>query len=157
MLRSIPTEDRELDQQQAEMPWPPAIKPPSLRALPTPYQEASRPVARGQASQRIWQRMSAWLWVWLAVYVSLNVGDLASTYVGLHSGLHEGNPLMRTLLDQHGFGALIVYKVIVVVAVAVGLGALYRRHPRLAGVTLAVCNVLVGLAVVANLVQFAMI
>jgi hypothetical protein len=97
------------------------------------------------------------LWFWLAVYVVLNTGDLITTNIGLRSGLHEGNPLMRLLLSQHGFVSLIAYKVVVVAAVLIGLSVLSRRHPRMAGTTLAICNVLVGLAVVLNLVQFAMV
>lgn len=90
------------------------------------------------------------------LYVALNIGDLVSTWVGLHAGLREGNPLMSHLLFLHGFGALIAYKFIVVVAVGLGVGFLHRTYGRVALITLAVCNGLVGLAVLLNVVQTLM-
>ncbi|HEX6122302.1 MAG TPA: DUF5658 family protein [Ktedonobacterales bacterium] len=131
--------------------WPPAITPPVLRPLPRPQ---PRPPAH------LWVaavRRARALWLWVAVYVALNVADLVSTYIGLHSGLHEGNPLMGSLLREHGFGALIVYKVLVVVAVVAGIHVLRHRHARLAGITLTICNTLVGLAVLLNLLQYALL
>lgn len=170
MLRTAPTEERHASPQSMNVPWPPPIKPPAFRALPMSV-EAS-PAATRTASLQAptadrhptartgWAsvpRMPAALWFWFGVYIAVNIGDLISTDIGLHAGLHEGNPLMRTLLAQHGFAALIVYKLVVIVAVVFGLSLLTRRHPRLAAVTLTICNILVALAVVLNIVQFAMI
>jgi hypothetical protein len=151
MLRTAPSEDRKAEREPTHYSWPPAITPPVLRPLPEP---APRPLpyTPPAATRRSWS-----FWLWLSVYVALNLGDLISTYVGLHSGLHEGNPLMGSLLREHGFGALIVYKVLVIVAVVAGLQVLRHRHARLAGITLAICNVLVGLAVLLNLLQYALL
>jgi len=90
----------------------------------------------------------------LALFVLLNAGDLASTYLGLHSGMREGNPLMGALLTQYGFGALIVYKLSVIAAVAAGILFLRTFHRRVADVTIGICNVLVLLVVVVNLAQY---
>jgi hypothetical protein len=91
--------------------------------------------------------------LWLVVYTLLNVGDLASTYLGLQAGLHEANPLMSGLLAQSGFGALIAYKLVVIVAVVGGAVALYRMRPRAAYITVHICNILVFLAVFLNVAQ----
>jgi hypothetical protein len=150
MLRTASPHDREVTRQPIVVPWPPAIKPPTLRAVPMPRRQVRRRVSGFGALRAPWS-----LWFWLAAYVVFNTGDLVTTDIGLRSGLHEGNPLMRSLLSQHGFIALVAYKLVVVVAVVVGLSALHRRHPRMAAVTLAICNVLVGLAVLLNIVQYA--
>lgn len=94
--------------------------------------------------------------LWLVVYAFLNIGDLVSTHMGLGVGMNEGNPLMAGLLDRFGFAALIGYKGFVVVVVSVGVLLLAKLHPRIAGATVAVCNALVGLAVVINLTQFVL-
>ena len=90
----------------------------------------------------------------LGLFVLLNVGDLISTYVALGIGMREGNPLMSALLRQYGFASLIVYKLAVVVVVGGGVLLLRRFHPRLAHVTIWVCNILVFVAVFLNLLQF---
>jgi hypothetical protein len=100
------------------------------------------------------RRFSPALIAWLVVFVLLNVGDLVSTYLALAIGFHEGNPLMSVLLVRYGFSALIVYKLGVVLVVGLGVALLRRFHPRLALVTLIVCNVLVFAAVALNVVQF---
>ena len=151
MLRTAPTKDRDAEREPIRYSWPPAITPPALRPLPDP-----QPPRRAHP----WVaavRHAGSLWLWLAVYVAFNVGDLVSTYIGLHSGLHEGNPLMGSLLREHGFGALIVYKLLVVIAVVVGVQVLRHRHARLASITITICNTLVGLAVLLNLVQYALL
>ncbi len=94
--------------------------------------------------------------LWLLVYTLLNAGDLFSTYLGLQLGLREANPLMSGLLMQGGFGALIAYKLVVIFAVVGGAFALFRMHPRAAYLTVYACNILVFLAVVANVAQMAM-
>ncbi len=103
------------------------------------------------------RRSSPALTLWLALFVLLNIGDLVSTYLALGVGMREGNPLMSTLLQRYGFWALIVYKLGVIVVVSVGVVLLRRYHPRLAQVTLFVCNALVFAAVFLNLIQFNMI
>jgi hypothetical protein len=93
----------------------------------------------------------------LGLFVLLNVGDLVSTYVALGIGMREGNPLMSALLQHYGFASLIVYKVAVVAVVGGGVLLLRRFHPRLAHVTIWVCNVLVFAAVFLNILQFNMV
>ena len=133
----------------AVKPWPRAQPP---RAPERPV-AASLPL---QASAPVRTRAAAFslsLAIWLVVYLLLNVGDLVSTYLGLQAGLHEANPLMSGLLAQNGFGALIAYKLVVIVAVVGGAIALLRMHPRAAYLTVHVCNSLVFLAVFLNVAQ----
>jgi hypothetical protein len=92
----------------------------------------------------------------LGLFVLLNIGDLVSTYVALGIGMREGNPLMSSLLQHYGFASLIVYKVAVVVVVGGGVLLLQRFQPRLAHVTIWVCNALVFAAVFLNILQFKM-
>ncbi|MEO7003504.1 MAG: DUF5658 family protein [Ktedonobacterales bacterium] len=91
--------------------------------------------------------------LWELLYALLNVGDLTSTYIGLHVGLSEGNPLMHNLLGVTGFGGLIAYKMFVTVAVIAGLWQINRWHPRVAHVTIWLCNALTLAAVVLNIAQ----
>lgn len=97
---------------------------------------------------------SARLALWLTLFALLNVGDLVSTYAGLHSGMREGNPLMSTLLLSYGFGALIGYKIVVVCAVAVGIYILRGFSKGIASTTIWICNALVCAVVIVNLTQF---
>jgi uncharacterized protein DUF5658 len=90
----------------------------------------------------------------LALFALLNAGDLASTYLGLYNGMREGNPLMGALLTQYGFGALILYKLLVIAAVTGGIVFLHTFHRRVASVTVWVCNSLVLLVVVINVAQY---
>lgn len=95
-----------------------------------------------------------WLPELLALFAVLNIGDIVSTFVGLSGGMREGNPLMSTLLTHYGFGALIVYKALVIVAVAVGIYILRAFHTSIATITIGVCNALVLGVVVLNVVQY---
>jgi hypothetical protein len=90
----------------------------------------------------------------LALFAAVNTGDLISTWVDLHAGLREGNPFMSMLLTQHGFGALIMYKVLVVALVSVITLLLWPERPRLVSYTLLACNLLVCCAIAVNVVQF---
>jgi hypothetical protein len=90
----------------------------------------------------------------LGLFAALNVGDLISTWVDLQAGLREGNPFMSMLLAQHGFGALIFYKVLVISVVGLITAMLWGARPRLVGVTLLVCDLLVFAAVTVNILQF---
>lgn len=92
---------------------------------------------------------------WMALFAVLNAGDLISTYIGLHSGLREGNPLMDGLLMHYGFAALIVYKMLVVAAVGLGVVMLRRFHRGIASATIWICNALVLVVVLLNVLQFA--
>jgi hypothetical protein len=132
----------------AVKPWPRA----------QPPRGSERPVAvslplQASAPVRTRTALRPSLVLWLMVYLLLNVGDLVSTYLGLQAGLHEANPLMSGLLAQNGFGALIAYKLVVIVAVVGGAIALLRMHPRAAYLTVHVCNSLVFLAVFLNVAQ----
>jgi hypothetical protein len=90
----------------------------------------------------------------IALFAALNGGDLISTWIDLQAGLREGNPFMSLLLSEHGFGALIVYKLMVVALVGIITIVLWSVRPRLVGVTLGICNLLVFGAVAINVIQF---
>jgi hypothetical protein len=90
----------------------------------------------------------------LVVFALLNGCDLLTTYLDLQTGLREGNPLMQHLLTSSGFGGLIAYKALMVLVVSCGIAALSRGYPTLARVTLWLCNGLVLLVVLSNLVQY---
>jgi hypothetical protein len=94
--------------------------------------------------------------LWLGFFALLNLGDILSTWAGLHSGMREGNPLMSTLLTHYGFAALIGYKLLVVLAVTAGVLLLRSFQLLVARVTIVVCNLLVLLVVALNLVQYLM-
>lgn len=92
--------------------------------------------------------------VWFGVFGLLNGADILSTWVGLANGMREGNPLMSTLLNNYGFGALIGYKLAVVVAVGAGVLLLRSFSSHIARVTIRICAVLVALVVLTNVLQF---
>jgi hypothetical protein len=100
------------------------------------------------------RREHFWSLFWLALFAVLNAFDLITTYVDLQAGMREGNPLMRALLNQNGFSALIIYKVLMVLVVSSGILILNRSYPLLARGALAVCNVLVLLVVLSNFIQY---
>jgi hypothetical protein len=91
---------------------------------------------------------------WLGLFALLNGCDLLTTYLDLRAGMREGNPLMRMLLEQDGFGALVFYKVLMVVVVSVGILTLNRSYPLLSRITLAICNLLVLAVVLSNFIQY---
>jgi hypothetical protein len=93
----------------------------------------------------------------LAVFALLNLGDLASTYFGILHGLNEGNPIMSRLLAHYGFSALIADKLIVIGAVTWGALLLARLDWRVAHIIALVCDTLILLVVISNVVQFAMV
>lgn len=47
--------------------------------------------------------------LWVLVACSL-VGDLATTFLGLHLGLSESNPVARGVIDGYGFVGMLVLK-----------------------------------------------
>ncbi len=100
------------------------------------------------------RRVPVWSLFWLVIFALLNAGDLLTTYVDLRAGMREGNPLMRALLDQAGFSALIFYKALMVMVVSIGILMLNRSYPLLARAALAVCNVLVLVVVLSNVIQY---
>ena len=102
--------------------------------------------------QQRWLKFSDWLW--LALFLVLNVFDLLTTYIDLQAGLREGNPLMRILLQQEGFGALVFYKALMVLVVSAGVLLLHRGYPKLAQITLGICNALVLAVVISNVIQY---
>jgi hypothetical protein len=93
----------------------------------------------------------------LAIFALLNLGDLASTYIGILHGLNEGNPIMSRLLSRYGFSALIADKLIVIAAVTWGALLLSRLHWRVAHIIALVCDTLIFLVVISNVVQFAVL
>lgn len=114
-------------------------------------------VGRAPARSRSIIRVGAhlgFLPVLLAIFALLNAGDLISTYIGLHGGLREGNPVMGSLLMHYGFVALIAYKVLVVAAVSIGVLMLRRFHRTIASVTVWICDALVLAVVLLNVLQY---
>jgi hypothetical protein len=93
----------------------------------------------------------------LAIFALLNLGDLASTYIGILHGLNEGNPIMSRLLSRYGFSALIADKLIVIAAVTWGALLLSKLHWRVAHIIALVCDTLIFLVVISNIVQFAVL
>jgi hypothetical protein len=126
------------------------------RLSAAPRWDETRPLDTRVAVPTRARMLTPALTFWLVVYALLNVGDLVSTYLGLAAGLREANPLMSGLLMHFGFGALIAYKLVVIVAVVAGAMALFRMHPRAAYLTVHVCNALVFAAVALNVVQMLM-
>ncbi|HLW02124.1 MAG TPA: DUF5658 family protein [Ktedonobacterales bacterium] len=100
------------------------------------------------------RRIPFWSLFWLALFAVLNACDLLTTYIDLQAGMREGNPLMRALLNQAGFSALILYKVLMVFVVSAGILMLNRSYPLLARAALAVCNILVLVVVLSNFIQY---
>jgi Domain of unknown function (DUF5658) len=109
-----------------------------------------RPIERPRAA-------GAYLPWLVGLFALLNAADLASTFVGLHNGMHEGNPLMATLLVRFGFIALIAYKALVVLAVAAGIRLLRSFRLSIAHVTIWICNGLVFAVVLLNVVQYLLL
>jgi hypothetical protein len=89
----------------------------------------------------------------VVLFALLNAADLITTSIGLHNGLREGNPLMSALLVKYGFVALVIYKAVVVAAVAVGVRMLLSFRVSVANVTIVICDLLVLLVVFANVAQ----
>ncbi|RQH00033.1 DUF5658 family protein [Natrarchaeobius oligotrophus] len=55
--------------------------------------------------------------LWVLVAVSL-IGDIVTTFVGLHLGLAESNPIARSAIEGYGLAGMLALKAF---AVAVGL------------------------------------
>jgi hypothetical protein len=109
---------------------------------------SSRPLSRPAQPSRMIHPF------WLVVFAVLNACDLLTTYLDLQAGMREGNPLMQHLLASYGFGALIFYKLLMVVIVSFGIAALSRGYPTLSKITLMLCNALVLVVVISNFVQY---
>ena len=90
----------------------------------------------------------------MVVFAMLNAADALTTYIGLHTGLFEGNPVMSGLMSHFGFSALIMYKLVVTVTIGYGARWLQRMQPVLATVTVLLCNLMVFSVVVSNMVQW---
>ncbi len=105
--------------------------------------------------RRVVSSVRAHLLTWLAaLYVALNVCDVVSTALGLRQGMLEGNPLMSALLAQHGFGALILYKAAITLAVLLGMSVLRLWNARGALGALLVCDALLCVVVCSNVAQY---
>lgn len=125
----------------------------TAQSLPAEMRHAARRHAKSHAA-RTRGKGGHWLPQLLVLFAVLNVGDLVSTFIGLEGGMREGNPLMNALLMHYGFGALILYKVLVIVAVTAGVYVLRAFHKSIANITIWVCNALVFGVVVMNVVQY---
>ncbi|WP_121743063.1 DUF5658 family protein [Natronorubrum halophilum] len=58
--------------------------------------------------------------LWALVVLSL-VGDVVTTFAGLHLGLAESNPVARGAIEGHGLAGMLALK-----GVAVGIGLICR-------------------------------
>ncbi|EMA40053.1 DUF5658 family protein [Halobiforma nitratireducens] len=58
--------------------------------------------------------------LWVLVGLSL-VGDVVTTFVGLHLGLAESNPVARSAIDGYGLAGMLALK-----AFAIGVGLVCR-------------------------------
>ncbi len=58
--------------------------------------------------------------LWVLVALSL-VGDIVTTFAGLHLGLAESNPIARSAIDGYGLAGMIALK-----AFAIGVGLACR-------------------------------
>jgi Domain of unknown function (DUF5658) len=133
----------------------------ATQSAPRVAREAVRPFVVSHASPPLPARRAPHgsaqvlkLAILLAIFALLNAGDLVSTYAGLRSGMHEGNPLMSGLLGSYGFDGLIGYKVVVILAVSVGVFVLRTFSKGIASATIWVCNALVAVVVILNVTQF---
>lgn len=83
--------------------------------------------------------------LWATALLSFGVGDVATTHVGLkQSGIHEGNPAARGVLDAGGTPAMIVVKV----AVFLAAYAAYNQAPEDHRIGIPMGLALLGVAVV---------
>jgi hypothetical protein len=155
-MLSNPRHEREVERRKALFRW--AAQPLPLEQHSSSRQGTnlrgtqtarSRPVGRPRPSGRL-------LPLWVGLFALLNFADLLSTFLGLHNGMREGNPLMSALLIRYGFGALILYKILVICAVAGGVYILRRFHSSIANVTIWICNLLVAAVVALNIAQYAL-
>jgi hypothetical protein len=128
---------------------PKTTEPRPFVVTPARRRSTPRPVDRPHAADN-------YLSALVALFTILNIADLISTFVGLHSGMREGNPLMSGLLAHYGFMALIAYKVVVVAAVALGVRLLRSFRVSVAHATIVICDVLVLLVVVLNVAQYVL-
>ena len=90
----------------------------------------------------------------LGAFAVLNAGDLISTWIDLHAGLVEGNPIMHSMLEYSGFGSLIMYKILVVAIVTIASLALGKSRPKMTMITISICNALILTAVALNIIQY---
>jgi hypothetical protein len=129
---------------------------PVAKTQPLPVTEMASPHAYATRPQALARSRPGGmpLLVWLGIFGLLNGVDILSTWVGLANGMHEGNPLMSTLLGNYGFGALIGYKLAVVVTVSAGVLLLRSFSSHIARLTIRICAVLVALVVLTNVLQF---
>jgi CDP-diglyceride synthetase len=155
---------REAQYRETLPPWATQPLPLGLRHRDAATEAQQRPVVvrhvRSQAMPHpvVRPRAAGSYLPWLvALFAFLNAADLFSTFVGLQNGLHEGNPLMASLLTRYGFIALIVYKALVVLAVALGVRVLRSFRLSVAHVTIWICNILVFTVVLLNILQYALI
>ncbi|WP_143823947.1 DUF5658 family protein [Natronorubrum thiooxidans] len=58
--------------------------------------------------------------LWVLVGLSL-VGDVVTTFVGLHLGLAESNPVARSAIEGYGLAGMLALK-----GVAIGIGLICR-------------------------------
>lgn len=64
----------------------------------------------------------------LGLLVLLNALDVLTTYIALHHGAVEGNPVTRSIID-HGFGWVIFWKALVLLVLAIGIIRIQSQRP----------------------------
>lgn len=89
----------------------------------------------------------------LLAIVLLNALDALTTWYDLQRGAHEGNPLIAPFIAGYGFGALILYKLVIVLAAIGGTLLLERlQAPRLASLILTLGLLYFLVAVLFNII-----
>ncbi len=88
-------------------------------------------------------------------FLFIQIGDMLTTYVGLRAGLHEANPVARSLLMAYGEPAIYVLKAVGVAVILGCLLVLGRYYTRL-GLALRVTNGLGALVLLSNLLNLVL-
>lgn len=99
------------------------------------------------------KRITDWLLFAVALgYTALSLADCLTTSYALTHGGHERNPVAAVLYHAHGMGALVAFKMTVVVLIVVALRFMPRRPALWVGTSFAT---LMALVVTANMAAIA--
>lgn len=88
-------------------------------------------------------------------FLFIQIGDVLTTYIGLRAGLHEVNPVARSLLMAYGEPAIYVLKAVGVALILGCLLVLGRCYARL-GLALRVTNALGALVLLSNVLNLVL-
>lgn len=93
------------------------------------------------------RRVTDWLFYAVAFgYVAFSLADLLTTSYALEHGGRERNPIAASLYASYGFGALVVFKAVVVAVIVLTLRFIPRRAAVWVGTVLAAVMALVVIA-----------